>query len=152
MKKPNRNQFLVFAGILAATLAAYLIYQRAKKKSAEKEAEAASGGGNTTSKSANIFSNFPLKKGSSGNLVKQLQQALMSQGGKLPKYGADGKFGSETEAALKSLYKVTTVDETTFNYITKIGNKAKSVASSSKTTPDYPINKEYADNLGLKFS
>jgi hypothetical protein len=152
MKKPNRNQFLIFAGIFAVTLAAYLIYQRAKKKAGEKKAESTSGGGSTTSKSGNIFSNFPLKKGSSGNLVKQLQQALIAQGGKLPKYGADGKFGSETEAALKSLYKVTVVDETTFNYITKLSGKAKSVASSSKNTPDYPINQEYANNLGLKFS
>lgn len=149
MKKPNRNQFLVLAGIFAVTLAGYLIYRRAKKKASENQSESMSGGG-TTSRSTNIFSNFPLKKGSSGNLVKQLQQALLSQGGKLPKYGADGKFGSETEAALKSLYKVTSVDETTFNYITKAGNKAKAVAS--KSTPDAPINTDYANDIGLKFS
>lgn len=148
MKKPNRNQFLVFAGIFALTLAGYLIYRRAKKKAQETGTGEVSGGG-TSGKGTNIFSNFPIKKGSSGNMVKQLQQALVNQGAKLPKYGVDGKFGSETEAALKSLYKITSVtDQTTFDYITKTGNKAKSTSSA---VPEYPINKNYADSIGLKF-
>lgn len=48
-------------------------------------------------------SDFPLKKGSKGTLVKQLQQAL---GGKsvLKKYGVDGAFGSETETALVKVF------------------------------------------------
>lgn len=65
------------------------------------------GGGPTTSGNANTpESGFPLKKGSSGPLVGELQQILISKYGKsiLPKYGADEKFGNETEAALKSKF------------------------------------------------
>ena len=42
------------------------------------------------------------KKGDKGGVVKQLQNVLMQAGGSLPKYGADGDFGSETVAAVKS--------------------------------------------------
>ena len=38
-----------------------------------------------------------LKKGCKGDDVKELQKKLMSLGYKLPKYGADGDFGSETD-------------------------------------------------------
>lgn len=46
-----------------------------------------------------------LKFGSRGTDVKFLQSMLLQLGEKLPKYGADGDFGSETEAALKSFQK-----------------------------------------------
>lgn len=42
-----------------------------------------------------------LSRGSKGVAVKQLQRDLMSLGYKLPKYGADGDFGSETFEAVK---------------------------------------------------
>lgn len=42
-----------------------------------------------------------LQNGSKGDAVKALQQNLLKLGYKLPKYGADGSFGSETLAALK---------------------------------------------------
>jgi peptidoglycan hydrolase-like protein with peptidoglycan-binding domain len=62
---------------------------------------------------------FPLKKGSKGETVKKLQQALITKYGKqiLPKYGADGDFGSETTNALIKLGLPTTVTESTFNVI-----------------------------------
>ena len=44
-----------------------------------------------------------LKKGASGSDVKLLQEALLKLGYALPVYGADGDFGSETEAALRAL-------------------------------------------------
>ncbi|MGI6700757.1 MAG: peptidoglycan-binding protein [Christensenellales bacterium] len=43
-----------------------------------------------------------LRKGSKGNDVKALQESLLKLGFSLPKYGADGKFGAETEMALRS--------------------------------------------------
>ena len=46
-----------------------------------------------------------LKKGMQGNDVQALQVALMAAGYKLPKYGADGDFGAETESAVKELQK-----------------------------------------------
>lgn len=50
---------------------------------------------------------FPLQKGNKGSKVKELQLALLKYDKNiLPKYGADGDFGSETEAAvLKALKK-----------------------------------------------
>ena len=42
-----------------------------------------------------------ISKGSSGADVKELQTMLMKAGYDLPKYGADGKFGTEGVAALK---------------------------------------------------
>lgn len=42
-----------------------------------------------------------LRRGDKGADVKAMQNALLAQGYKLPKYGADGDFGAETESALK---------------------------------------------------
>lgn len=64
---------------------------------------------------------FPLKKGSKGENVRQLQLALIAKYGKsiLPKYGADGDFGSETLAALKKAGLPDTVNESTFYVLTQ---------------------------------
>lgn len=79
-------------------------------------------------------SSFPLKKGSRGDKVRQLQNALISRYGAsvLPKYGADGDFGSEMQAALANNGWPATIDENTFNVIT--------AGSSSSSTPSfYPM-------------
>ena len=55
-------------------------------------------------------SGFPLKKGSKGAKVKELQIYLLRIDAKsLPKFGADGDFGSETESALKKIMGTTSV-------------------------------------------
>jgi len=66
-------------------------------------------------------SGFPLKKGSKGEKVQLLQEALIVKYGKnaLPKYGADGDFGSETVSALKKAGLPTTITESTFNVLTE---------------------------------
>lgn len=43
-----------------------------------------------------------IEKGDKGNAVKEIQEALLKAGEVLPKYGADGDFGNETLAAVKS--------------------------------------------------
>ena len=43
-----------------------------------------------------------LRKGDKGDAVKDLQKKLLALGYPLPKYGADGDFGKETEAAVKA--------------------------------------------------
>ena len=43
-----------------------------------------------------------LKRGMKGDDVRQLQQRLMELGYALPKYGADGDYGSETVTAVKA--------------------------------------------------
>lgn len=58
-------------------------------------------------------SDFPLKKGSKGVKVKNLQLALIATYGKsiLPNYGADGDFGKELANGLKKLKYPATVSE-----------------------------------------
>lgn len=46
-----------------------------------------------------------LEKGAKGDDVKQLQLDLLALGYKLPKYGADGDFGSETLTAVKAFQR-----------------------------------------------
>lgn len=46
-----------------------------------------------------------LLKGYEGSDVKELQELLMQLGYKLTKYGADGKYGAETMAAVKAFQK-----------------------------------------------
>jgi hypothetical protein len=46
-----------------------------------------------------------VSKGSSGRGVQAIQQALYDLGYPLPAYGADGKFGRETEAAVKAFQR-----------------------------------------------
>ena len=92
-------------------------------------------GTKTKSSSSGSGDDFPLKKGSKGDNVRQLQQALISKYGSsiLPKYGADGDFGSETQNALKKKGLPTVVSESTFNVITQGGGADKSSLSSLAT-------------------
>ena len=54
---------------------------------------------------------YPLKKGSKGKLVSSVQQWLLKiDKNSLPKFGADGDFGSETEAAVLKYLGKKTVD------------------------------------------
>ena len=46
-----------------------------------------------------------LKKGCEGDDVKELQEKLLKLGYSLPKYGADGDFGNETDAAVRQFQK-----------------------------------------------
>lgn len=46
-----------------------------------------------------------LRKGDKGEKVRELQQLLMDRGYALPKYGADGDFGAETEKAVKAFQR-----------------------------------------------
>ena len=51
-----------------------------------------------------------LKKDTEGSDVKQLQEYLLQLGYNLPKYGADGDFGSETEAAVRAFQKAESLE------------------------------------------
>ncbi len=73
----------------------------------------------TNTATAERNDDFPLAKGSKGENVRRLQEALITKYGKqtLPKYGADGDFGSEMVAALKKLGLPGTITESTLNVI-----------------------------------
>lgn len=66
------------------------------------EASESSGSGATEETS---FDYPTVRFGSQGDTVKTMQGYLVSLGEELPKYGIDGYFGSETQAAVKSFQK-----------------------------------------------
>ena len=52
-----------------------------------------------------ISTHLPLRKGDSGQFVREIQQGLIKAGFSLPRFGADGKFGAETESAVMRFQK-----------------------------------------------
>lgn len=94
-------------------------------------------------------SGFPLKKGSKGENVRLLQQALIAKYGKsiLPRYGADGDFGSETVAALKKAGLPDSINESTFNVLTR-GSKPD-LSSLGKDLYNAATAKNYSKTLSL---
>ena len=89
--------------------------------------------------SATVFT--VLQNGSSGEAVKALQESLLRLGYSLPRYGADGKYGAETEAAVKAFQKAhnLTVDgkygELTHTALTA----ALATAQEDGGVPDQPV-------------
>lgn len=81
-----------------------------------------------------------LSKGDEGLAVEQLQTNLMKLGYTLPKYGADGDFGSETEGALKQFQKTVGLtangiyDERTNAKIDELLNNNVDTKEESSTT------------------
>lgn len=86
-----------------------------------------SSSGTTASTTKKKEIQFPIQRGSRGKVVKALQSFLIQKFGKeiLPKWGADGIWGSELENALKSKNLPTVITEAIFNrYVTVSGRKA----------------------------
>jgi hypothetical protein len=92
---------------------------------------------------------FPLKKGSKGDNVTKLQEALIAKYGSqiLPKYGVDGDFGSEVLNALKKVGLPSSVSESTFNVLTQ---KAQSpnISSIAKELYKAVISKDFNKVIG----
>jgi hypothetical protein len=91
---------------------------------------------------------FPLKKGSRGALVKTLQEALIKTYGKsiLPKWGADGDFGSETKNALLLKGFTEVVDEVTFN---KIVNPSQGQQEPAAPNPTASLKPTLTNDVAL---
>lgn len=156
---------LIGLGVVAVGTGAYVYYQIQKKKreNATKEFEKAINTSSATlpsttttpskkpSTSSSYTSGFPLKKGSKGTLVSNLQNALIKKYGTgiLPKYGADGVFGSETYNALLSKGLTTVVDEDTF---TKIVLSSGTSSSGSQFDSSGSNNSQIASTLHLAIS
>lgn len=91
--------------------------------SSQTNTSSSSGGYKSTTSSTTTTrkDSFPLKKGSKGERVKLFQEKLIAKYGKsiLPKYGADGDFGSEMEAALEKLKLPSTISESAYNVYVK---------------------------------
>ncbi len=136
-KNTGKKIILISFGVLAVGAASYFGYEHWKKKKAQQASANDDGSGDGSSNSTadlnltpptkGAFSiptntpvrndDFPLKKGSKGAKVKQVQQVLIAKlgTGSLGRSGADGDFGSKTEAALVKAGFPTSIDESTFN-------------------------------------
>lgn len=83
-------------------------------------------------------SGFPIRNGSRGQYVRQLQLALIDRYGSsiLPRYGADGDWGSETTNALISKGLPTVIDSAPMlqAVISKISKKETNSQSSSSAS------------------
>lgn len=137
-QKSNTGKYLLIGfGIVALSGGIYYLVNRGKSNSSlvsndllvptededEPKPSASSGGGS---------SGFPLKRGSRGDLVKNVQQMLIQKYGAtiLPKYGADGIWGSEMDMALISKGLPTNIDADTFTQLIT----GEAVPASTATT------------------
>lgn len=102
-------------------------------------------------------SSFPLRSGSKGELVKQLQQGLLNLGGQAASYirstsirpdgTPDGVYGGGTEKALRAAGYNTSVSESNFNKIVGSKTVAQTSSTSSKTIADELIIAANSKNL-----
>jgi hypothetical protein len=106
----NKNTRNVIGGIMLIA-GAYFVYRyfRGGKKAPSKQIDLQDF---SNPPQAPITANtFPLKKGSKGAKVLELQNAIMKiNPNLLPKFGADGDFGSETELAVSRMLGKKTID------------------------------------------
>lgn len=142
-EKPKSNKkkaILISLGVVATAVGGFFgfKYLKNRKKKTEIDEEettpvtttsssqtssSSSSGGykSTTTTTPTRKDSFPLKKGSKGERVRLFQEKLIAKYGKsiLPKYGADGDFGSEMEAALEKLKLPSTISESAYNVYVK---------------------------------
>ena len=135
-KSKKKKLLLIGLGVAATGILGYFgweYYQKSKRKKEEEQEDSSSDFPQLPPQKSTFAptflpkpqrtDEFPLKKGSKGPKVKILQDTLIAKHGKsiLPKYGADGDFGSEMATALKKLNLSETIDESTYNVLTQSG-------------------------------
>lgn len=105
----NKNTRNVIGGILLIA-GAYFVY-RYFKTSKQSQSEPQVPDFTSIPQAPITPKTFPLKKGSKGEKVTELQSVIMRiNPNLLPKFGVDGDFGSETEAAVVKLLGKKTID------------------------------------------
>lgn len=134
----NKNTRNLIGGIMLIA-GAYFVYRyfRGGKKAPSKPLELEDF---SNIPQAPITSNtFPLKKGSKGAKVVELQNVILRiNPNLLAKFGADGDFGSETEAAVVKLLGKKTIDSQAD--IESIKNqKSKSPLAVGYTPPAFKL-------------
>ena len=101
------KKYVKFAALAAIAVGGYLVIKNLLGKSAI----GASVSNAPTLPTQITSQDFPIKKGSKADKVKEIQQILVGiDANALPKYGVDGDFGSETEAALFKYLNKKSVD------------------------------------------
>ena len=102
------NKYIKFAALGAIAIGGYLVIRNLLGKSSSAAAVSTA----PTLPTQITSQDFPIKKGSKGDKVKEIQQILVSiDANALPKYGNDGDFGSETESALFKYLNKKSVDK-----------------------------------------
>lgn len=98
----NGIKFLLVTASVAGGV--YLVYRYMNKKPKTAPPAANPSTKATATKTVTPAPGFPIKKGSKGDKVLNLQKQLIAAYGAsvLPKYGADGDWGSEMDAAMKA--------------------------------------------------
>lgn len=94
-------------------------------------------------------SSLPLKYGSRGTLVKDVQLALIKKHGGdiLPKFGADGYFGDEMVTALRSVGLPTLIDYKTYGDIIKGKSENNKEKESDKKKKPEKKDNSYSDEI-----
>lgn len=160
----KRKMILIGLGVLGTGVAGFLGWNYWKnKKKANQEEDTTSFIDSTSANTAPARNDdFPLKSGSKGNRVTQLQNALVKKYGAsiLPKYGVDGMFGKEVEAALVRAKMPTSINETNYTKLVgsgltgliKHGEEIVTISESEiiKTKNNYPLNAPKHTVLGRK--
>jgi peptidoglycan hydrolase-like protein with peptidoglycan-binding domain len=132
-----KNKGIVIVSSVLAIAGAYFIYRYfSKDKIREVAAEKPPVGG------PDIISEEILRKGSKGAKVRRLQGLLLKiDPNSLPKYGIDGDFGSETEAAVLKILGKTVVADSDMAELEKRALRAKFpyVAAPASTSQPKPL-------------
>lgn len=137
MAKNNTLRYLLIGiPVLVAGFIVYRTIRRGKSGGDTTNADAPADSSKTTSNSSGgvtpqVSKVFPLKKGSKGSKVTELQNAILTVNKNLlPKFGADGDFGTETESAVNTLLKKKRIDSQ--DDIAKILTIAKNAEANVK--------------------
>ena len=159
----KRKIILIGLGVLGTGVVGFLGWNYWKKKKANQEDDTSSFSESPSVNTAAVKNdNFPLKRGSKGNRVTQLQNALVKKFGAsiLPKYGVDGMFGNEVEAALVRAKMPTSINETNYTKLVgsgltgliKQGEEIVTISESQiiKIKNNYPLNAPKHTVLGRK--
>lgn len=139
-----KNTNKIIAGVIAIVGVYYIVrYYKGKKDSPIPSPEPTPEPTPTPS----AKDNFPLKKGSKGARVSQVQSILLKiDKSLLPKFGADGDFGNETEAAVvKVLGKKSVDSQADIDRLNVIYNKKTFpyVTRNENTTTGFPLYKPF---------
>lgn len=78
-----------------------------------------------------------IQKGSKGNAVKTWQECLIKLGFSLPKYGADGDYGTETENGTKAFQKAKGLSQTGKVDIETMAAMFKALSSATNDSDKY---------------
>ncbi|MEY4051011.1 MAG: hypothetical protein RL262_1845 [Bacteroidota bacterium] len=101
------KKYMKLAALAAIAIGGYLVIKNILNKPNDSNKEAPTPNDPSKIKT----SDFPIKKGSKGEKVREIQTLLIGiDPNSLPKYGIDGLFGSETEASLFKYLNKKSVD------------------------------------------